>query len=246
MAAPDLIPDLNVSSTSRKGAGLPAYEGLVTPWHRQRVRYRSSVEKTAGSYEHVQDVIYQLTYRTALDYGEGDQLDIIGEWAGYSRFLMVPLENVYFSWDHLDEDGWDRGLWQDKYSASQALSRLDDESYRFLLRMMIAHNHWDGTRESAYEAWETIFPDHSFIMIDDAQDMSMKITFFGKIPATVPKMLAAGIVPFKPEGVRITSRIIYSEWPIFAWDTDSRAMKGWEQGGWIDAGSFDDIIRPQP
>lgn len=91
-----------------------------------------------------------------LDTAIGVQLDAVGKWVGRSRYVTVPLPNVFFSFD-IEGLGWDEGVWQGPYDPSEGLTRLDDDLYRLLLRAKIAANHWDGTVTGARLALRKMF-----------------------------------------------------------------------------------------
>lgn len=164
-----------------------------------------------------------------LDTATGDQLDIIGQWIGITRDVAVPITGVFFSWDGTDVSlGWDAGVWQ----GATEITQLTDEFYRTLLKAKIAANHWDGTTEGAYAVFAIIFPDN-LILIQDNQDMTYNLVIFGDLSALNEVLITQGYIPLKPEGVRVRTYIFpFDTGPIFAWDTESSFLQGWNEGAW--------------
>jgi len=127
----------------------------VTSEHSDKPRYMQTVALSVQPYIDSENVA--LSYRTLfdLDTAVGEQLDMLGQWVGITRYIAEPID-LFFSLDHSDL-GFDAGKWQTPHELSMRLVRLDDEHYRILLRARIVSNHWDGTIPGAYKAWDTLF-----------------------------------------------------------------------------------------
>lgn len=215
------------------------YTDLITSAHKDKPKFKATVEASTIGFEQVQATLLGLIGAHALDTAVGSQLDTLGEWIGQSRYLTVPLDNIYFAWDHLVDDGWDSGIWWDTYSPTESITALDDESYRMLLKMYVAANHWDGTPNKAIDVWAQSMGSNSFVIFTDYQDMSCDLAFSGKLPSAAKAMIRAGLNPFKPESVRVRTYFTNNnDGPIFAWDMDSPALSGYDVGYWVDEITF--------
>lgn len=168
-----------------------------------------------------------------LDSAVGAQLDAVGAWVGRTRWIDSPLTGIYFEWKGTLDTGWNHGLWKGRYDPTSGLVKLDDDTFRTLIRLQIAANSWDGTTEGAYSAWKGAFP-QSQIIIEDHQDMTITIGIAGKMQGTSQKALfAQQISPFKPGGVRIDVYFIgTTDAPLFSWNLETDAMQGWGVGAW--------------
>lgn len=209
------------------------YTKYITGAHRDKPKFVETVALTAGAINAVSETLLSLIDAHFIDTAVGKQLDTLGEWIGQSRYIKEPLDDVYFTWDKNIDTGWESGLIWDTYSPMSGITRLDDGSYRYLLKMFIAVNHWRGNINDAYDIWQATFGNDNFVIITDHQDMSIDIGFSGQLPAPVKAMIRAGIQPFKPEGVRVNTYFVNGgNGPMFGWDIANDAINGWELGYW--------------
>lgn len=186
------------------------YPPRITSEHAVRPRFMSMVDMLT---QHVWDTTQAanaLPSQFDLDAAVGAQLDIIGEWVGQSRALRVPIPSVWFSFDTAGL-GFDEGVWKGPYDATTGLTLLPDEPYRLLLRARIATNSWDGTRQSAVEAWAVMFDGTGVTFkIKDNGDMSMEVLIYTDHPldAITKALVTGGYLGIKPAGVEITNYTI--------------------------------------
>lgn len=162
----------------------------------------------------------------------GDQLDIIGKWVGVSRNIAIPISGVYFTWDGTNANGWDYGSWQPSDAPTQ-ISTLPDDAYLTLVKAKIAANNWDGTTEGAYTIWNSLFTGFT-ILIQDYQNMSYALVIAGgAIDSLTMALIVGGYIPLRPEGVLVAAYFIaVDSGPVFAWDTTSTLLGGWDSGSW--------------
>lgn len=162
----------------------------------------------------------------------GNQLDIIGQWVGISRNIAVPISGVFFTWDGDASIGWDSGTWSPSGSPANITS-LPDDAYLTLILGKIAANNWDGTTNGAYSIWDELFGSQGItILINDYENMSYAMVIIGTmIPALTLALITGGYIPLRPEGVEIINYFV-SPGPIFAWDTESVLLQGWDTGLW--------------
>ena len=219
------------------------YLGLITSEHRNKEKFSAMVQSIASFYVQLQDVLYSLIDGFDIDTAMGAQLDIIGQWAGVSRFIRSPLVNVYFEWDNADV-GWSKGVWQGSFSPTSGLAELPDDMYRVLIKAKIAANRWNGSIPGAYDIYQTVFPNNT-VIIQDNQDMSMTVAVVGEVlDAVTEALLTGGYIPLKPEGVRINFYVVpIDESPLFIWGGEGTGGDGVHTGGWS-VGSWGKFLSP--
>jgi hypothetical protein len=210
------------------------YQDLVTSFHSSRPKFMAIVGGVTAPPAEAQNFLRTLPSQFDLDTAIGVQLDQVGEWIGRTRYVKQPIAGVYFT---LDDPlrGFDLGVWKGPNDNDAGLTRLDDETYRLLLRAKIASNNWDGTLEGAKNALSIIFPDgETRIFILDNQDMSMVFGVSGTIPSILfLALLSLGYVPLKPEGVQAVYAITSVDGaPLFGFDVDNEFIGGFDSGSW--------------
>lgn len=144
------------------------YVEHITSFHVGRPNFVATVAITVLPLADIQVGIAGIPAAFDLDVAVGVQLDVVGQWIGRSRQIPVPIEGIYFSFDDANlERGFDRGVWKGPYSTGIALSLLDDDTYRRLLRAKILANNWDGTVSTLQAILDTYFIDpesHVFVV----------------------------------------------------------------------------------
>ncbi|WP_185961579.1 DUF2612 domain-containing protein [Telmatospirillum sp. J64-1] len=211
------------------------YTDHITSQHR-RPKFEATVDAVTAPLVEIQAVLEDLRRAFDLDAAIGAQLDQVGEWVGRSRHLKVPLDGVYFAWD-TPGVGWGEGSWRGLYDPASGMVSLPDDVYRQLLKAKVAANSWDGTRDGAYAIWAAAFADQgSHILIQDHGDMTISIGIAGMPPSSIlTQLLVQGYIPLKPAGVRVAYYAlppVGTEGALFAWDSDSPALAGWDRGAW--------------
>lgn len=209
------------------------YLDLIPNWNRNKPKFSTMIRAFGECFAAQQQTIASLPAAFDLDEAEGAQLDVDGEWIGRSRYVALPLENIWFSFD-IEGLGWDQGNWKGPYDLDAGMSRLDDDHYRILLRAKIAANQWDGTLPSAKDALELVFGNGTLVFIQDNFDMSMTFGVAGKIPSAVSlALLAGGYIPLKPEGVKVNYSVIsVDNTPLFGFGVENEFIAGWGNGSW--------------
>jgi hypothetical protein len=151
-----------------------------------------------------------------IDTAVGPQLDVIGEYVNFGRTIYGEVVRAYFNMDdYIDPpvemfgvtDYTDPSLnpnsvtWRYEF-ASAALYELEDEEYRFMVKLKAALNTLDNTLYAIETTLDTFFG--SDISVFDAKDMTI-----GYYVADVNSRLAGiaasqGLLP-KPMGVLINA-----------------------------------------
>lgn len=210
------------------------YLSLITSEHQNKPDFAATVEQLVGPLVQIQALFASMIPLFDLDTPPvGQQLDVIGQWVGASRFLKVPIPGVYFSWDDTASDGWDMGAWFDPLNPGTDVTVLADPFFLILIRAKIAANSWDGTTEGAYRIWAIVFPNLT-ILIQDEENMSFDIAISGTVLDSITQaLLTQGLIPLKPEGVRINNYYLpVNTGPLFGWDMDTPYVQGWDVGSW--------------
>lgn len=211
------------------------YPALVTSEHK-KPRFLALLDALVLPFVEIQDFLATFPFEFDVDHAVGVQLDAVGKWVGIGRYLNLPLTGIYFSWEE-SSTGWNEGMWKGRYDPESGLTRLEDDSYRQLIKARIAANHWDGTIPGAIAVWKAAFADSgSEILIQDNQDMTMTVGVAGSYPDAVFKaLLMGGYIPLKPEGVRVNWYAVTPDGgPLFAWDCDNVSLQGWGNGRWAE------------
>lgn len=152
------------------------YLNVITSEHRQQPKFIATATAYFDHVEEARRVVDSFDQHFGLEDGVGKQLDMLGESIGRTRTLPFQPEG---------------------YSA-----KLDDDSYRLVLKAKILQNQWDGTIAGMGELFGSIFPNLKLEIID-YQDMSMQVNVLGLEDNMQLQLLNQGYVIPKPEGVRL-------------------------------------------
>lgn len=212
---------------------MSAYTDLITSEHAPRPKFMAVVDLTTMPFVDAIALLGDLSNRFDIDQAVGVQLDVVGEWVGFGREIITPLEGVYFEWDTAGV-GWDQGYWKRPFDPDTGLTNLPDDAYRVALKAQAALNQWDGRIETAIADINPIFPNNPIWIIDN-QDMSMTVVVAGdQLDPVYAALLTGGYLALKPAGVRIN--YLFSSdppAPIFSFDaTDPDLFGGWDIGAW--------------
>lgn len=210
---------------------LSSYLSLVTSEHNDKPKFMSTVTALVSPLVDAAAFATTLPGKFDFEVAAGQQLDFVGQWIGASRYLPVPLTDIYFALDDV-ERGLDFGSLQGPYDASTGLVSLPDDAYRNFLRAKIIANNWDGTIPSAYSAWDQLFVAQGFgIIIQNQAVMHILLGLVGPYPDQITLALFTnGLLSLKPAGVHIDSYQVNSV-PYFALDSDTSPLGGLDHGG---------------
>lgn len=157
---------------------LATYLGRITPWQSNNPRFTATVSGSLAPITTAAAVIASLPAAFDLDTAVGAQLDIVGEWVGRARTVLLPIVGAYFSWD-VEGLGWDQGAWRGPYADEVAIAALDDETYRRLLYANILAKRWDGTVPGAQAAFDAFFVDPAtLVFVQDNARTPYPVAFF--------------------------------------------------------------------
>lgn len=216
-------------------ADISFYLSLITSEHASKPFFVAVISTLVQGPADGRQVVDGLPGDFDLDTATGTQLDTIGLWVGRSRFVTIPLASVYFSFD-VGGLGFDQGTWLGPFDPTTGLVKLPDDSYRTLLRAVIAANSWDGSIPGAYNAFNNIlFVGQPFIvLVQDNQDMSMILALWGPSPnAVILALFQTGELSLKPAGVRETFMVpSVSSTSYFGFDVENQYISGFDVGAW--------------
>lgn len=154
------------------------YTDKITSEHRNSPKFIATVSLSVAPYVALQAFLAALPSQFDLDAAVGAQLDVVGQWINQSREISVPIPDVYFAFDD-DLRGFDRGVWKGPYDQEYGIDRLDDDTYRRLLRTLVLANSWDGTAEHAQQIYNFFFDDPATaVFIQDDGSSALQNNFF--------------------------------------------------------------------
>jgi hypothetical protein len=181
------------------------YTGLITSGHADKPKFMAVVAAVAQCAVDQMTLLQSMPTAFDLDQAVGVQLDAVGIWVGLNRNIAAPIDNVYFSWDTADV-GWDQGVWKQPGDPDTGITRMDDGTYRLMLRAKIGANKWDGSMGGSVAILQGVFVGSGVAAkIVDNQDMTMTIVMSGgSLSALAKAMIEQGYIPIKPVGVGAT------------------------------------------
>ncbi len=181
-----------------------------------------------------QNALNEMPTDFDIDVAIGAQLDVVGQWVGFSRRVSVPIEGVYFSFD-IAGVGLDDGVWLGPGDPIDGLTSLDDATYRLMLKIKVRANHWDGSLEQAQDIFSGIVSSGALLFVVDNFDMSMTIGVAGVVPSALFIALLQQSLPWlRPETVELDLIIVtsVSGTPIFGFDIENDFISGLDVGAW--------------
>lgn len=180
------------------------YMNLLTSQYTNSSKLNALLYLLLKKFDDVSQCLVQMDTAFDLDIAVGVQLDMLGAIAGAVRTVSFQPSN----------------------SVSPI---LDDATYRIYIKSKIAQNQWDGTVDSLYPIWQTIFPGGS-IVIEDAQNMTAIIVLTGTFTSIVQDLITNGYIVPRPEGVLYTYQ--FTTLPAFGFGVSPGYIAGFGQGFW--------------
>lgn len=214
---------------------LDYYLDLIPSWNAEKPRFVRTLAALIQPLVDAQAMLAKLTTDFDLDTAVGVQLDMVGQWIGHSRWVTVPLQNVYFSFDMDGYNvGFDQGRWIQPHDVTTGLQRLDDDTYRAVLKFKTLANGWSGVQADIAAPLEALFPG---IVVNDLGDksgglMSMEVIWSGTISTLLLAMVEQEFFT-KPSGVRTNFiETSVSNTPVFFFDVETASLAGFDVGAW--------------
>jgi len=143
---------------------IAGYLSLVTSEHADKPKFMATIAASVAALANVQFELLATSDAFDLDTAVGVQLDAVGKWAGISRTINIPLPSPWFSFDDPIR-GLDKAPMKGTFDVGTYLTRLDDDTFRRLIRAKIIANKGDGTIASAYAALAEFLTDTGSLLI---------------------------------------------------------------------------------
>jgi len=229
-------------------ADIEDYLGRITPYWRGKPKFTAEVQALTQTLVDLNNFVGGLPEAFDLDEAIGAQEDAVGIRVGRSRTIPVPIPNPWFSFDD-PLRGFDEAPWSGPLDPGVTYSKLDDETYRRLLRAKILANSWDGTTVGAQAALNAYFiATNTFVFVIDngaafspgggavetAAPMTMTIGVAGKVPTLVDlQVLEQQLIPVRPEGVALDIEVTsVDNTALFGFDVENQYIAGFDTEAW--------------
>ena len=214
---------------------LSDYTDLLPSANADKPDFFAVLEAILSPFIDIQDTLQSLPQKYDVEEAVGAQLDVVGQWIGFGRQVLAPIEGVYLSLG-IEGLGLGQGGWLRPGDPTEGLVSLDDPTYRLMLFAKIAANYWDGSRAQLQEIFATFFQvspgTYSFVV--DGFDMTMTLGLSGKIPGAIFQQLFLRTgVPFPPAAV-LSKTVVTTvdEAPILGLGVDNNYIGGLGRGAW--------------
>lgn len=206
-------------------ADVTDYTSLVTSEH-QKPNFLSTIAALVQPLVDQQNTLTDVPTMFDLDNAVGDQLDVVGAWAGISRYIPNAIPLAYFGFD-VTANGQAFGeegqlsigaRFYDEGEPVASSSVLADPEYRFLIRARIARNTTKGTNDDFLSSLSFLFSTEGSsvpVILDDPGTMSISIAI-GRQVTYLEKLLISeiDILP-RPAGVRLEARSWFNNGNVF-------------------------------
>jgi len=210
------------------------YLGLITSEYGSAPNFQATVAASVQPFADITAVLNGLPSDFNLATATGAQLDVVGQWVGFSRYVTSPISGVYFSFDTTGV-GFDQGLIWSAGEPTTGLIAMPDDIYRLALQTQIGINNWNGTIPEAYTILNTMFSGIGWtIYIQDTGNMIMDIiavtssTPYNPLYST---LFTGGYFNLRPSGVLANYTLVPStSVPFFGFDIENSFISGFDVG----------------
>lgn len=214
-------------------SSVSGYLGLIPPANSGKPDFEAAI--TAAIEDLVADANAAASLPTLfdLDVAVGSQLDVVGKWVGLMRRVPVPITGAYFSLD-IAGLGLDEGYLLGPADSVSGITSLDDSTYRIMLRIKIAANHWDGSLAGAQSILRSVVASNTntLLMVVDNFDMTMTVGIAGTVPGAIFISLLKNYLTLIPAAVGLKELIVTSVTgsPLFGLDCENSYISGLDVG----------------
>lgn len=206
-------------------ADVTDYTSLVTSEH-QKPNFLATISALVQPLVDQQTMLAAVPTMFDLDNAVGDQLDVVGAWAGISRFIPNAIPLAYFGFDATangqafgEEGQLSIGArFYDEGEPVASSSKLADPEYRFVIRAKIAKNNTKGTNDDFLSSLSLLFSSSDEtvpVILDDPGTMHIGIAI-GRPITYLEKLLISevDILP-RPAGVQLDYRSWFQNGNVF-------------------------------
>jgi len=192
---------------------LDRYLGEVAQQHRQKPKFIAWASQIFQRGVDIQKLAGDVCKGFDLNTASGAQLDAIGAKIGLGRVIKTPILLNYLTFDEGPNFGYERSVWSpfDPTDVPTKFSTLTDTYYRLALYLKTYINKWDGTKDSALQAYKEVFAKSSIqgigqitVVLTDNFDMTASYVFNGVKDITVAQLLKTRYLLFLNMGVGYT------------------------------------------
>ena len=211
------------------------YTELIAGAHRNKEKFQEWIFTLTEPLNEAREKLIEMQKLFDVETAVGDQLDAVGARVGASRYLPVMLTDVYFALDDYMGIGLDLGVWKGPYDPGDGLVRLDDETFRAVIKSTILMNHWDGQNGSLPDFVAGVFANFGvvgkFMDLQDFQTMQVAINLTPQTtPPVVYDLLSRRIIDIVAAGVALN---LTENLPWFGFDYETQSVKGLGEGYWF-------------
>lgn len=202
------------------------YTSLVTSEHSVQPNFMATIMALVQPSVDQQKALAAMPGQFDLDVAVGVQLDVVGAWAGISRYIPNAIALAYFGFDvtangqPFGEEGLPSigARFYDENEPVAESSELADPEYRFVIRAKIAKNNTKGTNDDFLSALSFLFSTPGVVVpviLDDPGTMHISIAV-GRPVTYLEKLLIrqVDILP-RPAGVMIDSLEYFQNGNVF-------------------------------
>ena len=223
-------------------SNISIYTNLIPSANNSQPNFMATIAATVQPFSDLTQVILSFPLDFDLNTAVGSQLDTVGLWVGVTRDLSQAI-NTYFSFNESGL-GFNQAPWYNIGDATSGIVILDDATYRTLLQARIVSNHWNGTVQGAYSAWNTFFASQSTangIAIQDLGSMQMIFALTGPQPSnTLVDIFEDGEINLSPAGVlvylclpTVYPAAVSGGTPFFGLDVNNSVISGLNTGALV-------------
>ena len=214
---------------------LGSYLQLIPSWNSDKPRFVSTLAALLQPMVDAQAMLAKLTADFDIDTAVGVQLDMVGQWVGRSRWVWMPIEGVFFSFNLPEQHvGFNEGVWARPYDSLYGQVAMDDDDYRAVLKFKIVLNGWDSTVPSM--AYELVALVPGFGLIDLGDQATGLMSMLAILTKTFNPIFVAALQQtpfFKPSGVRLTFiEATVPDTPVFGFNIETDRVAGFNVGSW--------------
>jgi len=213
-----------------------AYVDLLIKQYWEKPNARGEIAAQAATWEKIRDIMDQFGDEFDIDIATGDRLDIIGKIIGIGRIIPFVIAKVAFGFngnpnargfDSKFEMLVDRAPFLSKFEPTRTPLELNDDDYRFFIKVRIAANSGSAfmvsdTRVTMQDVVNTAFEGNAYVV--DRQDMTLALyvspTFNSERLLAIRNL---DLLP-KPQGVRYDVIIQAAPGETFGFSNNPNAL----------------------
>lgn len=184
------------------------YTKLLTSFYQGAPKMNAVVALICGQQGVTADVALSIPAAFDVDTAIGKQLDVVGQWVGASRILLVPTD-TFFAFDIIGR-GFDEAVWKGPYQVDQYQISLDDASFRRYIQAMILACQWNGRYSTLHAVHGACLPAGNSAKIIDDQSMNLTVVVTGPALSAQDEAILrySALASVKPAGVRLLQYIL--------------------------------------